>query len=76
MMNETPQDIMPVQPPQQALDRLHGIASENFDHYIIVVMDKTGKTWQASNNNITAYGMASKICTEINRKWYQGETNI
>lgn len=60
-----------VQPPSIGLDKLQAVASEHFDNYCLIVMNKDGSTWRAFNNKCVAHGMASMVVQEINRDWYQ-----
>lgn len=66
-------EIIPVQPPSIGLEKLQAIAGEYFKDYVLVVMDKDGKTWCAYNNKCTAHGMVSMVAQEINRDWYQSK---
>lgn len=70
---ETPSDIIPVQPPEAALQKLHAIAGEHFDQFLIVVMAKNGNTWRSYSNKLSAYGMASMICQEVNQDWWNNK---
>lgn len=70
-MNETIPPIQPESP--QVLQKMHDLAQEHFDDYLIVVM-RDGKEWHTYKNKITAFGMASMISHEVNTKWYISDT--
>lgn len=64
-------DFNNVQPPSVGLQKVQAVIEENFDNYLIVVMNKDGMTWRAYKNRTMAFGMASMITHEINQDWWQ-----
>lgn len=72
-MNDT-KDILPIEPPNVALQRLEAIAGEHFDDYLLVVTrrgyNKESQVWHTFSTAHAGNGLASFVSQKVNRSWW------
>ncbi len=74
-MTDIPTGTVPINPPPlEALNKLRAVAGEHFDDYLLVVSVK-GDVFSLYKGKVSAFGMASMVCQDINHDWWVNRNN-